>query len=511
MSSRSFSAKKISDLNQDEGYAHKTEAVGMMKSLIEMFKGKRIAVIGDIMLDRFIWGDVNRISPEAPVPVVHVRNETYAPGGAGNTAANVASLGGTPLLIGLAGRDTAGDILLSQLKKHNIDTKNILQIKGLKTTEKIRIVGLGQQLARIDYEQGIRPDKKTTDTLLARFRQMLKSLDAVIISDYTKGAVSRRLATNIISLCIKNKKPVIADPKPASIGFYKSATLVTPNSSEATKITGIVGGTDSAVKKKAGSISKALGTNVLITRGKKGMLLFNKDGTAASFQTRAREVYDVSGAGDTVVAVLGLCLASGTGLEKACMLANYAAGIAVGKLGTSSVSLTEMASVINKTNLKTRSIDELNAIVRRLRQNNRKVVWTNGCFDLLHVGHIRYLREAKSLGDVLIIGVNSDSSVRKLKGKKRPIISEKERTEILSSLEFVDYLLIYDDETATRFLKELRPDFFVKGGDYTMESLDKGERKAVESYGGKIVLIPPIRDRSTTNVIKRILDTHSKE
>lgn len=480
-----------------------------MKSAVDSFRGKRILVVGDIMLDRFIWGDVERISPEAPVPVVRARHDTVSPGGAGNTAANVASLGGQPHLFGFVGNDAAGAILLGELPRHGINAEGVVGICDACTTEKTRIIGLSQQLVRIDREKKLVPGKARA-MLLSRFRKALNNAACVIVSDYSKGVVTRELAHAIIDSCRRQKIPVVVDPKPANAGFFRHATLITPNSKEAGEMSGIAGTGNTDTEKKGRRLSEQLDCNVLVTRGERGMTLVLKDGRALHIPAESREVYDVSGAGDTVAAAMALCIACGMKLEDGAHVANAAAGIAVGKLGTATVMPSELKAALSGRAVKQRSVAELRRIVAQLRRAGKSIVWTNGCFDLLHVGHIRYLRKARGLGDALIVGVNSDASVRRLKGSARPIISEHERVEILSSLEFVDHVLLFDEPRVTRFLRLLRPDVFVKGGDYTLSTLDQEERAAVEKYRGRIALIPLTRERSTSGLIKRILDSHSK-
>jgi len=477
----------------------------MKKDLTDQFKGKKLAIIGDVMLDRFIWGDVSRVSPEAPVPIVHAKKETFAPGGAANTAANITSLGGSAYLFGFVGKDPAAGQLKNILSEARVNSDHLIAI-DMKTIEKIRIVGQGQQLVRIDYEENLKLTRRTEQQLLDDFQA--QKFDSVIISDYAKGAITQNLAEEIITTSLKKKTPVLVDPKPQNLEFYRGATLVTPNDYEAAQMTGIAGKTDSLVEKKAQKISKMLGSNVIITRGGKGMTLSLLKGRTLHIGTKAREVFDVSGAGDTVAATLGMCLSTGMSLEKAAEIANFAGGVAVSKLGTSRVHSDELRMFFRKQNPKQKTLEEIRRIVAELKQKNKTIVWTNGCFDILHVGHIKYLQEAKSHGDCLIIGVNSDSSVEKLKGENRPIIGETERVEILSSLEFVDYVILFDEERVTRFLKELKPDVFIKGGDYSIDTLDQEERSTVQKYGGRIVLIPPIKDKSTTNMIKKILNSH---
>ena len=471
----------------------------------ETWKGKRILVIGDLMLDRFIWGEVERISPEAPVQVVKVDKESCSPGGAANTAANISALGGEAYLAGLIGKDPAGESLRGLLEEAGIDTSLIDILPKARTIEKMRLVGRNQQIARIDYDYEFKAEQ--AQGLYEKAIQKLEAIDAVLISDYEKGTINESIR-QLIQEAKKQGIPVIADPKPANAELYSGVTLLTPNLKEAGEIAGYAGSSDQDMEKICRIINKRLSCDVLITRGSEGMTLMERKGRVHHIPTTAHEVYDVSGAGDTVASVMALGLASGAGLEKAAHLANTAAGIAVGKLGTAVVTSADL-SLAAAGHAKERSLEELKLIVADARHMGKRVVWTNGCFDLLHAGHITYLRKAKKLGDILIVGLNSDSSVKELKGDKRPILDENDRSMIISALEAVDYVLIFDDKRVTSILKELKPDVFVKGGDYTLDTLDQEERKVVEGYGGKIELIRPVKDRSTTNIVERIVSLNS--
>lgn len=316
--------------------------------ILEEFKSKKILVIGDIMLDKYIWGDVSRISPEAPVQVVNVVRETYEPGGASNVANNVASLGGNSFMVGIVGNDDAKNILLQELKKRKINTEGIFTDNDKPTIQKIRVMGRSQQLLRVDYEKKEHVHKYIENSIVEFLKKIVKNVDVIIISDYAKGVITNSICSKLIQLSKDYNKSIIVDPKPKHSDFYSNVTLITPNNSEASEMTGIEDGTDEAIAEIGSKLLKQLGTNVLITRGEKGMSLFEKNGNVTHIPTKAKEVYSIIGAGDTVVSTLALALASGAELKEAAMLANIAAGIKVGKIGTASVSIEEIKKELDR-------------------------------------------------------------------------------------------------------------------------------------------------------------------
>jgi len=463
-------------------------AINLLK-IIERFKEKNILVIGDIMLDKYIYGDVSRISPEAPVPVVKVKKESFALGGAANTALNIVELGGGVFLIGFIGKDKKAVILKKLLKKRKIPC--FLE-STLTTTQKTRIFGKEQQLLRFDEEETT--EKIFTDKIKKKILRKAKEADIIIISDYAKGVITK----DLMSLLMGYKRKMIVDPKPKNKILYRNAFLITPNEKESLEMASC-----SNIEEAGIRLKEELNSNVLITRGERGMLLFS-DNKIVELPTYAREVYDVIGAGDTAIAALALSIASGSSLNESAVIANTAAGIAVEKKGTYPVSLKELKSKVLSEESKIVDFDDLKKIVEDYKKKNRKIIWTNGCFDLLHIGHIEYLQKAKNLGDILIVGLNSDSSVKALKGPGRPIQSQTERAEILSSLKFVDYILIFSETTVERYLKELKPDIFAKGSDYSLKAMSQKERKAMASCNGKIVFIPIVKGKSTSKMIEKI-------
>ena len=316
--------------------------------ILEKFKGKKVLVIGDIMLDKYIWGEVSRISPEAPVQVVNVVKETYEPGGASNVANNIASLNGNAFMAGIVGNDEAKNILLNELKKRKINTDGIFIDNDKPTIQKIRIMGRGQQLLRVDYEKNEHVHPGIENSIIKFIEKEIRNADVIVISDYAKGVVTKSICDSVIRISKENNKPVIVDPKPKHKDFYSNVTLITPNNAEASEMTGIEDGSDESFSEIGSSLLKHLNTNVLVTRGEKGMSLFKKDGSVTHIPAKAREVYSIIGAGDTVVSTLALALASGADLKEAAVLANIAAGIKVGKIGTASVTIDEIKREIER-------------------------------------------------------------------------------------------------------------------------------------------------------------------
>ncbi len=453
---------------------------------------RKILVIGDLMLDKYINGDVSRISPEAPVQVVNVKNEIYFPGGAANVASNISTLKGKCFVAGFIGQDDSGKILINELNKRYIDT-SCIKLWNSPTILKVRVFS-GQQLIRLDYEE----KTKTNDELINEIKKIIDNIDIIIISDYDKGTINEPL---INQLKLFNKK-IIIDPKPNNIKYYNDLFLIKPNIKEAEEITGIKYKDEQSLNLIGNNLIKLTNSNILITLGKEGMILFEKQGDITHFPTKAKEVYDVTGAGDTATAALAVSISNNSNLKEAVVFANHAAGIKVSKRGTANVSLEEIKKSLEQEESKIKSIDKLTLIIEDLKRNNKKIVFTNGCFDILHVGHTRLLSQAKKLGDILILGLNTDYSVRILKGENRPVINEKDRAEILSSLECIDFIVFFNEDTPLELVKKIKPDVIVKGGDYSADVV-VGE-DIVKAYGGKVVIIPLIEEYSTTKIIQKI-------
>jgi D-beta-D-heptose 7-phosphate kinase/D-beta-D-heptose 1-phosphate adenosyltransferase len=458
-----------------------------LSEILSEFRRKNVVVIGDIMLDHYLRGEITRLSPEAPVPVVNFKMESFNAGGAGNVAANVASLGARPFLFGIVGKDSAGQKLREILE--HIPVPFFPYDEGI-TTEKIRVIGGKQHIVRIDKEDTI-----PKNPFFPYLRECLAKCDIVIVSDYAKGTINEEIMQELK----RSGKRILVDPKPRNMRLYTEGFLIKLNEKESLEATGA-----NDVNRAGEILREKCASNIIITRGEKGMLLFPLNGSKVEVPTNPKEVYDVVGAGDTVIAVLALAVSSGASLEDSCILANYAAEIKVGKAGTSPVNISELEGMLMRSGSKIKTKSQMKEIIESARARRKKVVWTNGCFDLLHQGHVRYLSKARELGDLLVIGLNSDSSVRQLKGPERPLIAQEARAEVLAALACVDYVTIFDETQATSFLDYLRPDIFVKAGDYDINKIDQSERKVVECYGGKIMFIPVEVDISTTKIVERI-------
>ena len=469
-----------------------------------------VLVVGDLMLDRYITGITSRISPEAPVPIVKVQNEHAVPGGAGNVALNIAAMKNPVSLLGLLGHDEAGKNLERLLSQSHI--QGLFQYSDLPTITKSRVVSHHQQMLRLDYEESFGSINKTD--LVNHFEKILSQHQAVILSDYGKGTLSDPQC--LIQAARAQKIPVFVDPKGHDFSKYKNATVITPNYSEFIAVVGPCT-TESELISKAQDLIKKLNLEaLLITRSADGMtLVFPESHTAPSFisiPTEAQEVFDVTGAGDTVIAHFSLAIAEGHDFISAMKIANKAAGIVVGKLGAATVSREELAKsylpehnkIIAKS-IKQGVLTEQEALlaIQTAQASGAKIVFTNGCFDLLHSGHLTYLKEAKALGDYLIVAINTDESIKKLKGPTRPIINLKERMEMLAALKQVDWVTSFGDDTPERLLTLLKPDILVKGGDYPPEKIVGWE--IVKSYGGEVQTLSLIPGRSTSNIIQNII------
>ncbi len=479
----------------------------------DTFSSIHILVVGDIMLDRYHWGEVRRISPEGPVPVMHVLEKSEVLGGAGNVAANLAGLGCRTTVIGLIGKDTAGRHIQKMLNEKKIED-HLLSDKSKTTITKTRIMAQGQQLIRLDEEDPEPIGPKLSDRLLSAIEEKLTDYQAVILSDYGKGIFQAPdLCRRIIDLCRKKNLPVLVDPKGTDWERYRNATAVTPNTSELKAVAGITTNIDEKeFEKAAKSIEKRFDLDwLLVTRGAKGMCLFGTDDTFLKIQAVAREVFDVSGAGDTVIATATAALATGFSFPEAAEIANSAAGIVVGKLGTQPVTAAELDAALQLDEKKHRSsggihtynLDGARIMIKSWRSSGEKVVFTNGCFDLLHPGHINLLHQARFFGDRLVIGLNTDSSIKRLKGDLRPILSEQDRAAILNALDCVDLVVLFDDDTPLALIKNLKPDVLVKGEDYKLEEVVG--REFVESYGGEVRLAKLLEGYSTTGLANKVL------
>lgn len=470
-----------------------------MTLTIPDFSGARVLVAGDVMLDRYWFGATGRISPEAPVPVVHVRREELRPGGAANVAVNLADIGVRTRLLGLTGRDEAGASLASLLEARDIAC-DFVSSDAAPTITKLRVLSRGQQLIRLDREEtGAANDR----SLAAPLAAALADTDVVIFSDYAKGALADVAA--LIAACRDAGARVLADPKGTDFARYRGATLLTPNQSEFEAVAGACG-SDEELAARAQAMTETLDLAALVvTRSERGMLLAEAGEEPLFLPTEAREVYDVTGAGDTVIAMLGAALASGASYGEAAALANLAAGLVVRKIGVATVTPSELRVALHRRGTGGRDLvgeDELLALVAEARTRGERIVMTNGCFDLLHAGHVAYLEEAKTLGDRLVVAVNDDDSVRRLKGAGRPVSPLADRMAVLAGLAAVDWVVPFAEGTPARLIGAVRPDVLVKGGDYRPSEIAGGE--TVLAAGGEVRVLPFREGRSSSAIIAAI-------
>jgi D-beta-D-heptose 7-phosphate kinase/D-beta-D-heptose 1-phosphate adenosyltransferase len=474
---------------------------------ISKFDQCKVLVIGDLMLDEYLWGDVDRISPEAPVQVVSVQREDFTLGGSGNVVNNLVSLGAKVSAVGVAGTGLNGKLMLERFKTLGVDTKGIIKDSARPTTRKTRVIAANQHVLRIDRETRSEISGTPLEKLNRFIEKIIPTVDVVLISDYGKGLVSRAFVSRIVRAAKSHKKMTIADPKGLDFSKYSGVFLLTPNKKEASLASGIEINDEKTLFDAGAKIIKtAKIKNLLITCGKDGMVLFRPNEKPFKISARARQVYDVSGAGDTVLSVLGLALASGFSLKESATLANTAAGIVVGKVGTATVSKSELISSVtsdvDSISVKFKRLAELPVLISELKQNGKKIVLTNGCFDLLHAGHIMFFSTSKQLGDVLIVAIDDDASVKKLKGKGRPVIHEKDRVKILCALDAVDYVVVFSTKELNKLIEIIRPDVLSKGSNYTSKKVIG--RKTVEKHKGRVVLIPVTEDISSTDIIATI-------
>lgn len=490
-------------------------------NIISNLGSPKIMVIGDLMLDKYVWGEVKRISQEAPIPVINVSSEDVRPGGAGSVVNNLKTLGAQVFACGIIGDDTHGHTLLNIFKNMGVDTAGIIIDKSRPTILKMRLMGhlqtAGkgvQQLLRVDYEKTHVISMETEAQLNVYLNKTISACDMVLVSDMNKGLLSHSLLKMIVALCKKHKKIAIVDPKLVSdYSCYEGFTAMTPNRNETETATGIKI-TDSDSLNHAGRklVSRLSLEYCIITLDRDGMFLYHKNGNGKIIPTTPRNVFDVTGAGDMVLSMFGMVVGSGHSFEDAAPLANIAAGIEVGKIGATPVSKGEILGELmigrNQLSSKIKDVEVLVGILNEHRKKNDKIVFTNGCFDILHVGHIEYLKFARKQGDLLVVGLNTDRSVKSLKGPSRPFVSEAERAKMLAALEDVTYVVLFDELTPVELIKTVKPDALVKGEDWK----DAGVvgREFVESYGGKVVLAPLVEGVSTTNIVSRIINNHSQ-
>jgi D-beta-D-heptose 7-phosphate kinase/D-beta-D-heptose 1-phosphate adenosyltransferase len=477
----------------------------VIEEIEQRWATKRLLVVGDVMLDKYIWGEVGRISPEAPVPVVRATHQSHQPGGAANVAMNLCRLGAQAEVIGFTGADEDERLLAEGLRANSITPRFVVS-SGFPTITKQRILGGRQQMLRLDSERlGARSDDdyaRLLETVLAQ----LPGCDAVVLSDYAKGALTPQVCQTIIQAARAQGTPVLVDPKSADFSRYRGATTICPNLNELSAAVHRDARELKPLLEAAEALVPELGIDFLTaTLGEKGIALL-RAGSCTLAPAVARQVFDVSGAGDTVIAVLALCLASGLRPESAVELANVAAGIVVGKVGTVPVERHELIAAL-APQIALQGEDKVvtrEELVRRTalwKANGERVVFTNGCFDLLHIGHITVLEQARRFGDRLIVAINSDASVRELKGSSRPIVGERERGRVLAALAAVDAVVVFGEPTPLEVILESRPDVIVKGGDYAVETVVGASE--VMAWGGQVKIIPIVEGFSTTRLIAK--------
>lgn len=471
-----------------------------MKVTLPDFHRAGVLVVGDVMLDRYWYGPTSRISPEAPVPVVKVEAIEERPGGAANVAMNIASLGADSRLVGLTGVDDAARALNEKLSSVKVQC-DFVPVPTHPTITKLRVLSRNQQLLRLDFEEGFQ--NVDAQPMLEKIRQSLSHIGALVLSDYAKGALNQVQA--MIKLANEADVPVLIDPKGSDFERYRGATLLTPNMSEFEAVVGHCKDDDDLVQKGTQLVQDLELNALLITRSERGMSLLRVGQPPLHLPTQAQEVFDVTGAGDTVIGVLATALAAGKPLNEACYLANAAAGVVVGKLGTSTVSPVELENAVRgraETGFGVMSEAQLKEVVAQARQRGERIVMTNGCFDILHAGHVSYLSNARKLGDRLIVAVNSDASTKRLKGETRPVNPLEQRMIVLSALESVDWVVEFEEDTPQRLIAGILPDILVKGGDYKPEEIAGSEE--VWAAGGEVKVLNFEDGISTTNIIKTI-------
>jgi len=463
----------------------------------------KILVVGDLMIDHYLWGDTNRISPEAPVQVVNINNESSVLGGAGNVVNNLVSLGSDVTVMSVIGDDETAIDLQKLLEKLDVQQYLILS-EDRKTTKKSRIISSNQQIVRYDNETSKPIDKESQKALTLKILEIIHNFDLVLLSDYGKGVLNKELISKIIFIASGANIKVLIDPKGSDYSKYIGAYTLTPNKTEAQLATNIKIIDDETLKEALISLRNiALLDTPMITLSEDGIAILDHDNNVIKKPTVAREVYDVTGAGDTVLASLGYSLALQNNIEDSLEFANLAAGVVVGKIGSATASLEEIEeykSSLHKSSIEShiKTFDEIIKTVTRLKNKGSKIVFTNGCFDILHKGHVSYLDVAKSFGDVLILGLNSDESVKRLKGESRPINNQDDRGYILAALESVDYVVNFSEDTPYELIKLIQPDILVKGADY------EGKEVVGSDIAKELKLVTFIDGKSTTKTIEQI-------
>jgi len=464
-----------------------------------------ILVIGDLMIDHYLFGKVERISPEAPVQVVEIEKEKMLLGGAGNVINNLLALGAKVCVASVIGDDENGEWIKNRLLSKAIDLNNLVYQKGRHTSKKTRVISSNQQIVRFDKESKDDISKESEEKLLS---SMSQEYDLILLSDYAKGVLTNSLTKKIIAYANIKNIPVFIDPKGSDYSKYLGATLITPNKKEAELATGIKITNDETLKKAGTELKEKYDLkSVIITLGENGMAIFEDE--MIKIPTVAKEVYDVTGAGDTVISALGYAMSNGKSLKEAAKFANYAAGVVVGKVGSATATISEIEEYKKSLHQEStedfiKDFESISLIVKNLKQKEQTIVFTNGCFDILHLGHVKYLESAKKMGDILIVGLNSDDSVKRLKGKTRPINTQYDRAYLLAALECVDYVVIFDEDTPYELIKIIQPDILVKGGDYRYKNVVGSD------IAKEVRFVDFVDGKSTTSIIRMICDTDDK-
>lgn len=465
-------------------------------------KQPKILVIGDLMIDHYLWGECERISPEAPIPIVNIDDENTVLGGAGNVVNNLVALGAQTDILSVIGDCDIANELGTLLSNINVSTNHLVKEKGRLSSKKSRIIASHQQVIRYDRESDYDISEKSQQTLFDQYKKILKQYDIVLLSDYGKGVLTDSLTRDLIQEANNLGIKVLVDPKGINYFKYSGAYLLTPNKKEASLATNIDIIDDSSLLRAITQLKEKCSLNVsLITLSENGVAIYDND--LRVHPTMAREVYDVTGAGDTVLATLGYALSSNYDIDQAVEFANLAAGVVVGKIGSATASIDEIndyKSSLHQSSSEEhiKTLIEIEVLSTKLKDKGKKIVFTNGCFDILHAGHVRYLETAKSFGDILMVGVNSDKSVRTLKGETRPINSEQDRALLIASLEAVDYVIIFNEDTPYELINTIKPHTLVKGGDYA------GQKVVGQDLVSELRLVNFIEGKSTTRTIEKI-------
>ena len=502
-----------------------------LHSVVNAMENQAVLAIGDIMLDRYVYGDANRISPESPVPVLAIRHENQMLGGVGNVLTNLHGLGVSPHVLAIVGADAAAAEVRRLATEHGADAAGLLAAPGRPTTIKTRFLAMHQQLLRADYESNAAVPEDVADALIAAVTALLPRAGAVVLSDYGKGVLTSALIAAVIGAAHAAGVPVLVDPKGSDYSIYRGASVVTPNRKELAEATGMKTLTDADVTAAARHLIDTCGIGAVVaTRSQDGMTILQAGAEPLHLRTEAQEVFDVSGAGDTVIATLAASLAAGADLQKAALVANIAAGLVVAKVGTAPVRRAELLAALDRRDLgitprpkghgggsiadtareaPVLTLDEAAEMVQRWKARGLRVGFTNGCFDILHQGHVSYLNRARDACDRLIVGLNADASVRRLKGADRPLHDQESRAIVMGALGAVDAVLLFGDDLAEddkplRLIERLRPDIHFKAGDYTEGQLP--EAPLVRSYGGVVAIMPFVEGHSTTKTLGRIRD-----